>query len=230
MPLAVTQPQTDTIIFGFDSAWSDKSPGAICALAFDSKGRVTFHTPQAARFADALDYITEPRQSFACAIVALDQPIIVPNQEGMRAAEREVKRQRDSRIRSMGKSDPKVVKQVSDYQELLAKNEADIRSAYESVAETMPKVLGWAGFDRPKSIFPSVPILVCRSDNEKARDEWLWGRLQRCKRGRIAGDDVMVIDGGGIGCDGLKGNGPPWSPDGDVDETNLSMVFQQILA
>ena len=44
MPPAIAKPQTDTIIFGFDSAWSDKSPGAICALAFD-KGTIYLARP-----------------------------------------------------------------------------------------------------------------------------------------------------------------------------------------
>lgn len=44
MPPAIAKPQTDTIIFGFDSAWSDESPGAICALAFDREGKVTLRT------------------------------------------------------------------------------------------------------------------------------------------------------------------------------------------
>ena len=88
MPLTVTQPQTDTVIFGFDSAWSDKNPGAICALALDESGTAAFHAPQAVCFAGALDYIAVHSRSYACAIVALDQPTIVPNQEGMRPAEK----------------------------------------------------------------------------------------------------------------------------------------------
>lgn len=88
VPPAIPNPQTDTIIFGFDSAWSDKSPGAICALAFDQEAKVTFHAPKALRFVGVLDYIRARRQSHACAVVALDQPTIVPNKTGMRPAER----------------------------------------------------------------------------------------------------------------------------------------------
>ena len=88
MPPTIVNPQTDTIIFGFDSAWTDKSPGAICALAFDQEGLVTFHAPKAVHFAGALDYIRVRRQSHACVIVAIDQPTIVPNKTGMRPAER----------------------------------------------------------------------------------------------------------------------------------------------
>ena len=88
MPPAIANPQTDTVIFGFDSAWTDRSPGAICALGFDQKGKVAFHAPQAVLFAGALDYIRARRQSHGCAVVALDQPTIVPNKTGMRPAER----------------------------------------------------------------------------------------------------------------------------------------------
>ena len=38
LALKVAVRQSDTIIFGFDSAWSDRSLGAICALAFDALG------------------------------------------------------------------------------------------------------------------------------------------------------------------------------------------------
>lgn len=88
VPPVVANPQTDTIIFGLDSAWSDKNPGAICGLAFDQTGEATFHTPTPVRFADALDYIRVRRQSHACMIVAIDQPTIVPNETGMRPVER----------------------------------------------------------------------------------------------------------------------------------------------
>lgn len=88
VPPAIANPQTDIIIFGFDSAWSDKSPGAICALAFDQKGKGTFHAPKPVHFAGALDYIRARGQSHTCVIVAIDQPTIVPNETGMRPAEK----------------------------------------------------------------------------------------------------------------------------------------------
>ena len=84
----VTTRQTDTIIFGFDSAWSDRSPGAICALIFDDVGEVSFDPPVLVRFEQALKYIEERKHSTACTVVALDQPTIVPNERGMRPAER----------------------------------------------------------------------------------------------------------------------------------------------
>lgn len=77
----------DTIIFGFDSAWADKTPGAICALSFDAYGRASFEPPVLVSFKGALEFINT-RRAFARVVVALDQPIIVPNATGGRPAER----------------------------------------------------------------------------------------------------------------------------------------------
>ncbi|RMH51359.1 MAG: DUF429 domain-containing protein, partial [Alphaproteobacteria bacterium] len=56
-------PQRSTVIFGFDSAWTDspKAPGAICAVAFDDHGQVQFHEPQLVSFAQARRFIDELR-------------------------------------------------------------------------------------------------------------------------------------------------------------------------
>ena len=86
--LTVTAPPSDTIIYGFDSAWSDRSPGAICALTFDTHGQASFDAPELVKFKGALDYIVTRGLSVARAVVALDQPTIVPNATGMRPAER----------------------------------------------------------------------------------------------------------------------------------------------
>ena len=80
-------PPTDTIIFGFDSAWADKNPGAICALSFDACGRASFEPPAQASFKKALEFINTGND-FARVVVALDQPTIVPNATGMRPVER----------------------------------------------------------------------------------------------------------------------------------------------
>ena len=76
--------QSSTIIFGFDSAWTDspKAPGAICAIAFDALGQVEFHKPRLASFAEAFKFIEELRRNFTISIVALDQPTVVPNTTG----------------------------------------------------------------------------------------------------------------------------------------------------
>ena len=77
-----------TIIFGFDSAWTDKNPGAICALSFDSRGRASFDPPRPVRFGGALQFIDENKRAFVRTVVAIDQPTIVPNTSGMRPVER----------------------------------------------------------------------------------------------------------------------------------------------
>ena len=85
-----TDPQTSTIIVGFDSAWTDapKGPGAICAVAFDGEGAASFIAPQLASFSQALEFIEQERQGYSLCLVALDQPTIVPNLTGIRPAER----------------------------------------------------------------------------------------------------------------------------------------------
>ena len=84
--MRLVTPQNSTIIFGFDSAWTDspKAPGAICAIAFDDSGQVEFHEPRLVSFAAALTFIEALRKDFAVSLVALDQPTIVPNGSGSR--------------------------------------------------------------------------------------------------------------------------------------------------
>ena len=81
-------PQTSTVIFGFDSAWADKNPGAICAIEFDERGQVKFHAPEEVKFDQALHYINEHRKGLDFSLIAIDQPTIVPNAEGMRPVEK----------------------------------------------------------------------------------------------------------------------------------------------
>ncbi len=83
-------PQSSTVIFGFDSAWADnpKKPGAICAIAFNDHGQVKFHEPQPASFADALAFIKARRKDFSVSLVALDQPTVVPNTAGSRPVDK----------------------------------------------------------------------------------------------------------------------------------------------
>lgn len=86
----LVNPQSSTIIFGFDSAWTDapKAPGAICAVAFDQRGQVRFHEPRLVSFAEALVYIKEFRKDFVVSLVALDQPTVVPNASGGRPVDK----------------------------------------------------------------------------------------------------------------------------------------------
>ena len=83
-------PQSSTVIFGFDSAWTDapKAPGAICAVAFDDHGQVQFQEPQLVSFAQARRLIEELRKDFAVSLVALDQPTVVPNAAGSRPVDK----------------------------------------------------------------------------------------------------------------------------------------------
>lgn len=83
-------PQSSTIIFGFDSAWTDapKAPGAICAVAFNDNGQVQFYEPQLVSFAQARTLIDELRKDFAVSLVALDQPTVVPNAAGSRPVDK----------------------------------------------------------------------------------------------------------------------------------------------
>ena len=66
----------------------NRNPGAICALSFDALGQAAFKPPRPVRFREALCYINEHKSSSARAVVAIDQPTIVPNASGMRPAER----------------------------------------------------------------------------------------------------------------------------------------------
>lgn len=79
-----------SIVFGFDSAWTDrpKAPGAICAVGCDRNGDLTFHPPRLVSFAEAQAFITTARHGHDVALVALDQPTVVPNATGMRPVER----------------------------------------------------------------------------------------------------------------------------------------------
>ena len=83
-------PQSSTVILGFDSAWTDapRAPGAICAIAFDRQGQVTFHEPRLVSFAEARTFIDEIGKGFALSLVALDQPTVVPNSAGSRPVEK----------------------------------------------------------------------------------------------------------------------------------------------
>ena len=81
-------PQSNAVIIGFDSAWVDKSPGAICAIAFDAQSNLTFHEPCLVSFSEALEFIKDKRQGHDFSLVAIDQPIVVPNETGSRPVDR----------------------------------------------------------------------------------------------------------------------------------------------
>ena len=71
---------------GFDSAWADhpRRPGAICAVHADG----TFDAPRAAGFDAALAFVRADRAVDDLTLLAIDQPTIVPNDEGARPVDR----------------------------------------------------------------------------------------------------------------------------------------------
>ena len=73
---------------GFDSAWTDKSPGGICWATFAGERFVEWGEPSCATFDDAADIIKKLRERSAYTLVALDQPTIVNNKTGMRPVEK----------------------------------------------------------------------------------------------------------------------------------------------
>ena len=79
---------SETIIFGFDSAWAGKNFGAICAFTFDDHGHAAFIAPELVSFEGSLYYINKHKPQFVRTVVAIDQPTIVPNMTGMRPVER----------------------------------------------------------------------------------------------------------------------------------------------
>ena len=78
------------VYIGFDSAWTDnaKAPGAICAVGVEAGRPVLFHPPRLVTFDQALTFIREVGTTDGVTLVALDQPTLVPNAEGMRSVER----------------------------------------------------------------------------------------------------------------------------------------------
>jgi predicted RNase H-like nuclease len=74
---------------GFDSAWADnpKAPGAICIAVFDGARFTSFTEPCLVGF-DAAAALIRAIPANGPIIVAIDQPTIVRNPTGMRAAER----------------------------------------------------------------------------------------------------------------------------------------------
>ena len=74
------------VLIGFDSAWTDspKNPGAISAYALKGGQYETFQPPRSATFDDAADFIREVATKADYILIAIDQPTIVPNYDGLR--------------------------------------------------------------------------------------------------------------------------------------------------
>ena len=77
-----------TAIIGFDSAWADNAPGAICALVASSAGVVDFKPPELVHFDEALAFIEKEGGLYDLCLIAVDQPTIVPNMIGCRPVDR----------------------------------------------------------------------------------------------------------------------------------------------
>ena len=78
---------TETIV-GFDSAWTDRAPGAICTITCHQGEVFDFEFPRLVRFEEAAAVIEEAASVADFTLVALDQPTLVPNLDSMRPAER----------------------------------------------------------------------------------------------------------------------------------------------
>ncbi len=88
--MRIEHAQKDIRIIGFDSAWADKSLGAICALEYDKSGRLSLQQPRLVNFEKGSEFILKPKARYSCTLVAMDQPTIVQNKTGMRPVERVV--------------------------------------------------------------------------------------------------------------------------------------------
>lgn len=76
-------------IFGFDSAWTRTNRGALCGVRY-AAGHVECLAPRAVSFEAALDTIVHFSADASLRIVAIDQPLIVPNAAGNRPVEKAV--------------------------------------------------------------------------------------------------------------------------------------------
>ncbi|WP_434055045.1 MAG: DUF429 domain-containing protein [Roseibium sp.] len=79
-----------TIVFGFDSAWTDnpRAPGAICAISCSSELGFRFIEPRLVSFSSALEFILSERSGHEFGLVAIDQPTVVPNETGSRPVDK----------------------------------------------------------------------------------------------------------------------------------------------
>ena len=73
---------------GFDSAWADRDPGGITYATFEDGRPHSFVDPELVHFKDAAQIIERLRDTCAYVLVSIDQPTLVPNEEGMRPVEK----------------------------------------------------------------------------------------------------------------------------------------------
>jgi predicted RNase H-like nuclease len=81
---------TREVLIGFDSAWTDssKNPGAATAYVIEGGQRPTFYPPRLTTFGDALELIGEWTAEADYVLIAIDQPTVVPNNDGARPVDR----------------------------------------------------------------------------------------------------------------------------------------------
>ncbi len=82
----------EEIIFGFDSAWSPKGKGAICAIKILDDKFELIHAPSIASFKDAASLVDNFDSAKTRVTIMIDQPTIVPNYVGMRPVEKYIAR------------------------------------------------------------------------------------------------------------------------------------------
>ena len=76
---------------GFDSAWSSQNKGAICYAIYRKDVLIEVGFPQSASFTEAAGIIGELQAKCADVLIAIDQPLIVPNRSGPRPVDRVAK-------------------------------------------------------------------------------------------------------------------------------------------
>lgn len=76
------------MIIGFDSAWTDRVPGAICTASFFEGKLIGFEAPRLVRFHEAAAAVNKAASLSEYVLVAVDQPTLVPNSASMRPVER----------------------------------------------------------------------------------------------------------------------------------------------
>lgn len=93
-PIAVTgalRSATPVIITGFDSAWTRSNRGALASFAIEGGGVRTLIEPQPVAFDEAAQRIEQAERAAGDAsvhLIMVDQPLIVPNEQGRRPVER----------------------------------------------------------------------------------------------------------------------------------------------
>ena len=82
------------IFTGFDSAWGGKAPGAICDLELEYRGSGDALSiscePALMRWPEAVAHFSCHYRDVQKHIVAIDQGLVVPNENGMRPVERKI--------------------------------------------------------------------------------------------------------------------------------------------